>query len=215
MKTRVTLIALFLGFLAAPMFGGPIALTFSGVATGILGTTSFTDQPFTVTSQGDTSSVLVTSGPIYNLPAIGAVIEVAGFSPATFTDATSWTDPQGAGDILFNDAALNTGLLAFTRLFVGLETYQFQTSIGPITGGFPFIPNIFENFQNIPTSQGLLTITTTSDNGFTAIVPAPEPASSWLALTGLTAVLLRRMRRLIAPQPMQTHPFLSENIPTR
>ncbi len=199
MKTRLNIIALFLGIVATS-FGGPITLTFSGVATGILGTTSFTDQAFTVSSQGDTSSVFVTSGPDYNLPAIGAVIDIAGFSSATFTDATSWSDPQGAGDIFFNDATLNVGLLAFTKLFEGLATYQFQTSIGPISGGFPFIPNIFANFQNIATSQGLLTITTTSDNVFTAVAAAPEPTSfsfvlSGLLLAGLASVFLKRARR--------------------
>ena len=187
------MIALFLS-IAATALAGPITLTFSGVATGTLGTTSFTAQPFTVSSTGDTSAVFVTSDPDYNLPAIGAVINIAGFSPATFTDATSWLDPQGSGDIIFNDLTLNTELLGFTALFQGLETYQFQTSIGPVSGGFPFIPNIFANFQNIATSQGLLTITTTSDNVFTAVVPTPEPASVWLAVAGLATVLVIRTR---------------------
>ena len=89
----------------------------------------------------------------------------------------------------------STEILGFTRLFAGLETYQFQNSIGPIVGGFPFIPNIFENFSNIPTSQGLLTITLTSNNAFTAVV-TPEPASPWLALTGLGAMIFfGRMKR--------------------
>jgi hypothetical protein len=99
------------------------------------------------------------------------------------------------GDILFNDTTLNAALLGFTKLFAGLEAYQFQTSIGPVSGGFPFTPNIFETFQNIPTSGGLLTITMTSNNSFTADVTA-EPASAWLALGGLgVVVLLARVRR--------------------
>jgi hypothetical protein len=195
MKTILSSVSLLLGFTATVVFGNPISLTFSGVATGTLGTTSFTDADFTVTSTGDTSSVFVTPGPIDNLSAIGATIDITGFSPATFTDATSWADPQGSGDIIFNDATLNTEILGFTRLFEGLETYQFQNSIGPISGGFPFIPNIFENFQNIPTSQGLLTITTTSDNVFTAVVATPEPASPWLALAGLSAIFIIGRRR--------------------
>ena len=196
MKTLLSSVSLLLGFTATVVFGNPISLTFSGVATGTLGTTSFTDAPFTVTSTGNTSSVFVTPGPSDNLPGIGATIDIAGFSPAIFTDATSWGDPEGSGDIIFNDATLNTEILGFTRLFAGLEAYQFQNSIGPISGGFPFIPNIFENFQNIPTSQGLLTITTTSANVFTAAVATPEPASRWLAFAGLSAVFIfGRMRR--------------------
>ena len=105
-------------------------------------------------------------------------------------------DPEGSGDIEFNDATLDTTVLAFTRLFAGLETYQFQTSIGPVSGGFPFVPDLFENFQNISTSEGLLTITTTSANVFTAVVSTPEPALPWLAMAGLlAAVIFGRMRR--------------------
>ena len=186
MKTPLSL-ALFLGLTAMAAFGDPIALTFSGVATGTLGTTSFTDVSFTVTSAGNTSSVFVTPGPDDNLPAIGATINITGFSPATFTDATSWVDPEGSGDIIFNDATLNTQILGLTHLFAGLETYQFQNSIS-VLGGIPFIPNIFENFQNIPTSQGLLTITMTSNYAFSAVVATPEPASPWLAVMSLGAV---------------------------
>ncbi len=193
MKTRLNMIALFLA-IAATALAGPITLTFSGVATGTFGTTRFTNQPFTVSSTGDTSAAFVTSGPDYNLPAIGAVINIAGFSAATFTDATSWIDPQGSGDIIFNDATLNTEILGFTELFAGLENYQFQTSIGPVSGGFAFIPDVFENFQNIPTSQGLLTIDSTSANVFTAAIP--EPASVWLFAAGLAALLFVRNRRV-------------------
>lgn len=169
--------------------GNPIALTFSGLATGTLGSTSFTNASFNVISSGDTASVLA-DGSIEELPAIGAAIDIDGFLPASFTDPTAWADPQGSGDIEFMDATLNTPILAFTQLFQGLERYQFQTSIGPITGGFPFIPNVFENFQNIPTSEGLLTITLTANNQFSAVVATPEPASPWLALAGLGAVVL-------------------------
>ena len=196
MKTRFSLVVALLGSAATVAFGYPVALTFSGVATGTLGTMSFTDEPLSVTSDGDTSSVFVTPGPIDELPAIDATIDIAGFSPASFTDATSWIDPQGSGDIIFNDATLNTELLAFTKLFAGLETYQFQTSIGPVSGGFPFIPNLFENFQNIPTSEGLLTVTMTSNNVFTAIITTPEPASGWLVFIGVGAlVVVGRMGR--------------------
>lgn len=177
-------------------FSNPIALTFSGVATGTFGSTSFTDAPFTVTSGGDTSSVFVTTDPADNLPAIGATIDITGFAPAIFTDATLWVDPEGAGDITFGDATLGILILGFTHLFAGLETYQFQNSIS-VVGGFPFIPDIFANFQNIPTNEGLLTITTTSDNVFTAVVSTPEPASLWFTLAAGSAVIFGRLRRSI------------------
>jgi MYXO-CTERM domain-containing protein len=193
MKARLSIIALLFG-IAATARASAIVLSFSGIATGVLGTTPFADQHFLVASSGDTASAFVTAGPDYNLPALVPIINIGGFGAATFTDAMSWIDPQGSGDIIFNDALLNSELLGFTELFEGLETYQFQTSIGPVSGGFPFIPNIFENFQNIPTSQGLLTITSTSANVFTAMVSTPEPSSAWLAVASLGALLLIRKR---------------------
>jgi hypothetical protein len=181
---------LLLGF-SALAYSNPILLRFSGLATGTLGVTSFTDAPFTVTSSGDTGSVFVTFDSVAYLPAIDATIDIGGFSPAAFLDPNSWVDPQGSGDIEFADNGI---ILAFTHLFAGLENYQFQNTI-TVVGGFPFIPNLFENFQNIPTNEGLLTIEMTSDNAFNAVVFTPEPALGWFALAALSVVILGTMRR--------------------
>jgi hypothetical protein len=194
--TMKTLVVVLLGFTVTAAFGDPVELTLSGVATGTFGAIPFINDPFTVTAGGDTGSVFLAPGLGDELPATGATINLAGFSPAAFTDATSWIDPQGSGDIIFNDVTRNAELLGFTHLFAGLETYQFQSSIGPIVGGFPFLPNIFENFLDIPTSEGLLTITMTSDNAFAAVVATPEPASLRFALAVLSAaIVLGQIRR--------------------
>jgi hypothetical protein len=189
MKPRLSLVVLLLGSSVTAAFGEPIELTLSGLATGTLGAISFTNDPFTVITGGDTGSVFL-GPPGEELAAADATINIAGFSVATFTDATSWVDPQGSGDIIFNDVTQNIELLGFTRLFEGLETYEFQTSIGPISGGFPFLPNVFENFLNIPTSEGSLSITMTSDNVFTAVVATPEPAGFWLAISAIGAAFI-------------------------
>lgn len=184
----LSLLLLF-GSVTTAALAAPVMFTFSGFATGTFNATAFTNAAFTVTSSGDTSSVFVVSGSVYEVPALSASIDINGFATALFSDSTFWADPQGSGDIEFGDATLNTVLLGFTQLFQGLETYQFQTSIGPISSGIVFSPNIFENFQNIATSQGSLTITSTSSNTFTAVV-VPEPASGWFAAAGLAALLL-------------------------
>ena len=176
--------------------GSSIMLTYSGNATGILGATAFTNAAFTVTSFADTASVTIMGGPTYEIAATSSTIAIAGLGTAGFSDSTFWSDPQGSGDIIFNDAVTNQALLGFVELFAGLETYQFTTSIGPVSSGFAFVPNLFPTFQNIPTSLGLLTINSTSNELFSASVLAtPEPALG-LSVAGLfAALLLRRLRR--------------------
>jgi hypothetical protein len=170
--------------------GSPIVLTFSGTGTGILNGTAF-DATFTVTSLGDNAKVFA-MGATFNIPVSSSTIAIQGFPIAIFSGPTFWADPQGAGDMIFANSALNdgnftSGLLGIVALFQGLETYQFATSLGPITG-FDFLPNIFPNFQNIPTGLGSLTVASTSPLTFTAQV-IPEPSSRLLSCVGLLALL--------------------------
>ena len=94
--------------LAATLMGsaaraGQITFTMTADVTGTLGATPFTDALLTVTSVADTSGVFVTGGIFYELIATSSTVSIAGVtgSPATFTGATFWEDPNGSGDILF------------------------------------------------------------------------------------------------------------------
>jgi hypothetical protein len=61
----------------------------------------------------------------------------SGFASATFSDATGWTDPNFSGDIIFESSGL--GILGITALFQGLETYDLQSSAGPIFSAVDFL----------------------------------------------------------------------------
>ena len=102
--------------LAATLMGsaaraGQITFTMTADVTGTLGATPFTDALLTVTSVADTSGVFVTGGIFYELIATSSTVSIAGVtgSPATFTGATFWEDPNGSGDILFGDASGGSG----------------------------------------------------------------------------------------------------------
>jgi hypothetical protein len=180
-----------------------ITFTMTANVTGTLGSTPFTDALVTITSVADTSNVFVAGGTspdfFYELNAISSTVSIAGVttpgSPATFTGTTFWEDPNGSGDIIFGDASGGSGfgcvsagcpILGFVNF--SLTFYQFATSIGPESGNdFPVA--VFNAFENIPTSAGLLSIpqsansaevnnTVTQDfmETFTAVaVPEPTP----------------------------------------
>ena len=174
--------------------------------TGTLGTTPFTDALLTVTSVADTSNVFVAggyTGPVYEVIASSSTVSIAGVtnpgSLPTFTDTTFWLDVQPVGDIIFGDASGGPGfgcvptgcaILGFSNFLSGppyLTFYHLDSSIGPISGeDFPVA--VFDAFENIPTSGGLLSVPKASNtvevNGvitedftetFTAVAAVPEP----------------------------------------
>lgn len=102
--------------LAAGASASPIVYVLTGTATGTLGATPFSSAAFTVTSTADASQVFVASGSppfqTFEVPASTSTIDIDGVGALTFTDATYWADPNGAGDIIFGDYALNKGSLA-------------------------------------------------------------------------------------------------------
>jgi len=189
----------FMVFAATVVFGEPITFTFAGTATGTLGATSFSDAPFIVTSLADTSAVIFLAGggpgaaDNYQLTAISSSISIEGQPVAVFSDPTEWFVPQGSGDIIFQDATLPGffGILGITALFSGLETYNLQSSFGPVFSSFD-IPSAFGSFRNIPTNQGALSLVSSNET-FTAVA-VPEPASFALVCLALASLALLARR---------------------
>jgi hypothetical protein len=187
----------------------PIFYTMTTTGTGTFGATAFTNAAITVTSVADTDDVFVASmnGPDANFQvnAFSSTISIAGFATATFTDQTFWVDPNGAGDIIFGDVDATGGffggILGLTKLFVGLETYDLKSSFGPVFSPFDFETSAFNNFQNIKTSGGAISLVAMNDT-FTAVESTPEPASfliAGLGLLGLLAVRLQPKRKKASP----------------
>ena len=178
----------------------PITYTFTGIATGTLGpATSFSNVAFTVTSQAETNAVVLVDS-TYAVTAISSTFSyidpLAGPQSLTFTHPMYWSVPLGSGDVVFGDFALNPslfpGILGITALFSGLETYNLQSSFGPVFSGLDFPSSIFHTFQYIPTSRGALSLVAANDT-FTAST-APEPAAVLLLGVGLASLIQYRRR---------------------
>jgi hypothetical protein len=184
-------------------FANPITYTMTTTGTGTFGGAAFSGAAITVTSTADTSSVFVASGtpPDLNYEVIATLstISIAGFATATFTDQTFWVDPNGSGDIIFGDvdnpSGFFGGILGLTVVVSGLQTYNLQSSFGPISSAFDFESNAFNAFQNIHTSGGMLSLTAANDT-FTAVEVTPEPASFLIAALGVFGLLA--LRRFIS-----------------
>jgi hypothetical protein len=184
--------------------GEPITYTYTTTGTGTFGGTPFTDAAITVTSTADTTGVvsyLSGGDPVFDNQPTSTTLTIAGFAPATFTDPTFWEDPNDSGDVIFGvvngppstGLAFCTdcsGLLGFTALFSGLESYNLKTSFGPVSSAYDFEVTAFDAFQNISTSEGNLSVTAASNDTFTAVTASPEPASLWLGGLGLAGLLL-------------------------
>jgi len=182
--------------LARAAFCTPIVFTFTGTATGTLGTTPFTASAYTVTSIADTSAVSFAGG-YYEVTAINSSISIAGLPLITFTDPMYWADPQGAGDIIFGDATnpeLFPGILGITVIGQGLETYNLQSSFGPVFSAIDFPSSIFHAFQDVPTAEGLLSLVASDETFQATEASVPEPGSTLLAVIGLAGLLALRTR---------------------
>ncbi len=190
-----SLMALIAMFAASAAVAGPITYTMNATATGTFAGTVFTNAAITVTSVADTVNVFIASGTPpevnYEVIASSSSISVAGFRTATFTDPMYWYDPNGAGDIIFGDATRGDGILGFTELFAGLESYNLQSSFGPVSSPFDFETSVFKDFQNIPTGDGSISLVA-SDDTFTAVAAAPEPRTFLVTGLGLFGVLVFR-----------------------
>jgi hypothetical protein len=202
-----------------------ITFTITATLNGTLGATPFSGALVTVTSVADTDNVFVAGGTspdyLYELIATSSTVGIAGVtapgSPAAFTGTTFWEDPNGSGDIFFGDTsgggffgclAAGCPILGFSNFLSGppyLTFYAFDSSIGPISG-VDVPAGIFDAFENIPTSAGLLSIPRASNlvdlgggrtQAFTETLNADEttPEPTPVALLGLAFTCLIGFRK--------------------
>jgi hypothetical protein len=171
---------------ASAALATPITYTMTGTASGTLAGTAFTNAALTVTSVADTSQVFtippfLPPDTVYEVIAANSSISIAGFATATFTGQTFWLDPNGSGDIIFGvpgGSGFFDGILGFTSLFSGLESYDLESSFGPVSSpnGSDFETSVFNAFQNISTNEGNLSLIASNET-FTAVATVPEPGT--------------------------------------
>ncbi len=162
--TKIALRLLAIAAIAGmPAWDNPITYILSTTGTGSIGSTNFSNTPITITSVADTSNVFVTSPGIYTVIPESSTLNIAGLPSIAFTDPMFWDDPTGSGDIGFgDDVAPFDHALGFTKLFSGLESYNLQSSFGPVFSSLDF-SSFLGAFQNVPTSAGPLHLTAADD----------------------------------------------------
>jgi PEP-CTERM motif-containing protein len=178
----------------------PISYTISAVGSGSLGTNSFSDVSFTITSTADTSQIDINSPLFPDILVVtneSATIEISGLGTATFTStlsdfANQYVGPQwnrtvgavGVTDISDGYDIIDVQNSAF-------DTYDLRSSIGPVSGttfgnaGYP-VGTTAGTFQ-------LNSLPTTATFQAT-LQSVPEPATVLLVALGLGVLLIGRRR---------------------
>ena len=163
----------------------PITFSFTGVGSGNLDTTVFTDSLFEVLISADTDDMYISPLGNPRIDAPSGTIDISGIGIGTFVNPLYVFDNQTTATVGFGNS-IQYDLVDLCVVGVGLDTYDLTTPFGPITDLDPF----FGQFNNVKLSIGSLTFTSMSYGTFAAI---PEPGT--VLLVGLGGLALLRRRR--------------------
>ncbi len=201
MKSRIALVFAALvaaaGF-AAPAAASPISYIFSGTANGTLNGQVFSGL-LTLTASGDTAGVYAPNAVTLWNSTVNAVIDTPGLGSVTVTNPDYVFVRNDLGIVGYGvqgipsccDIIQLDDPAAFT-------TYDLASNITSII--LAANPSIGD-WMNVPTTGGLMTLSSFENFTFQAIVSptgVPEPVTAGLLIGGLAGLGLLRRRRATA-----------------
>ena len=178
MINRILLLA---ALVATVGYSAPMTIVFSGNATGTVGATAFTNQPFTITFTSDTASVTH-----------GTTCCAEDFTTPSGTSATFDLGSGGSGTLTDNQAVFvhqseqGIGIWHYNSpdyLTIGhptFSTYTLASSIGPISG----TTNVFPGSQAMASSKGAIVLASVTGVTVTISVGAGTPQTPVISSIG-------------------------------
>jgi hypothetical protein len=179
--------------LAGRCEASPVTYLVTGVGTGTLGGSAFTDAQFLMVATADTDDVVsLSGGDAFAVDNQSALIIVGGMTAAFLDPSLTVVVPLA---FIAGVATGTTGAPGFALAAVenaDLEFHDLTTSIGPLDGPL----RMADPPPSINTTLGVLSFSSLEDGVFLAAVETaavPEPPT--LALAGLGGLGLLRMAR--------------------
>jgi hypothetical protein len=167
----------------------PIVYKYWGEANGSLNGQSFQNAGFLITATADTATVAPWANATVQNTHSAATITLSGFGTMSFTPTSHTWVANNCCMGFGADLALN-----WLTLGPGIGTYGLATNFGPFFDAGATTQN---QFVNIATSMGALTIFSLVNGATFQAVVVPEPGTWGLMAAGLLAVgaIARRRRR--------------------
>ena len=146
-----------------------ITYTFDATGSGSLGGVAFANAAFTITVTADTLAIINCGGNVFSVDSLSADISITGFDTATILTSTRLFDNNGASVLGFSQGSC-AGFDYLDISNAAFGTYNLATTIGPIFDPSPFAVG---QFHDVPTTGGILTVSSAQDVTFNAVTLSP------------------------------------------
>jgi hypothetical protein len=189
------LLALAVGF-SDPAWAAAVEFDITGTASGVLNGTSFADDPFVIKMHGDNFTVQTPESYTISVidPLTSASVTLGGLGKSVISFPTRLGINNTNNAVFFSrTSSLGSDLFDFHLPSAAAAEFNFQAGYGPVPGTGVLA---LDQFQDVPTSNGSLSLNSSSDVSFSSISAATPLPPTWtmmlIGLAGFGFVAYRR-----------------------